>query len=180
MTGVQTCALPICYPVQAPGCADSGLFLFYRKYRSLVVTVFLVTILFAALSNVWLGIYQRGMVTGTVLPFGLNGVYKWALQFGFASISALIVRFEIELGRRLTPLAIIVPVFEGFMSNTAMLSRGMVLNASAIGFGGLRTMLTRTMRIGTLRLGAATALFCLLFVVSVLAEIGRASCRERV
>ncbi|MCZ4306880.1 hypothetical protein O4G98_19275 [Zoogloeaceae bacterium G21618-S1] len=157
------------YPAQAPGCADSGLFLFYRKYRSLVVTVFLVTIVLAALSNVWLGIYQRGMVTGTVLPFGLNGVYKWALQFGLASISALIVRFEIELGRRLTPLAIIVPVFEGFMSNTAMLSRGMVLNASAIGVGGLRTMLSRTMKIGSLRLGAAAALFCLLFVISVLA-----------
>ncbi len=157
------------YPAQAPGCADSGLFLFYRKYRRLVVTVFLVTILFAALSNVWLGIYQRGMVTGTVLPFGLNGVYKWALQFGFASISALIVRFEIELGRRLTALAVVVPIFEGFLSNTAMLSRGMVLNAAAIGLGGLQTLLSRKIRIGALRLGMATALFCLVFVVSVLA-----------
>ena len=63
------------YPVQAPGCADSGLFLFYRKYRSLVVTVFLVTILFAALSNVWLGIYHRNRAA--LRP-------EWCLQMGAA------------------------------------------------------------------------------------------------
>ena len=83
-------------------------------------------------------------------------------------MTALIVRFEIELGQRLTPLAMVVPLLEGFLSNTAMLSRGIVLNASAIGLGGLRTMLSRHMRIGVLRFGAAAALFSLVFVVSVL------------
>lgn len=156
------------YPAEAPGCANSGLFLFYRKHRGIVFTVFVVAAVFFAATNVWFGIYQRGMVAGAVLPYGLSGVWKWALQFGLASMTALIVRFEIELGQRLTPLAIVVPIVEGFLSNTAMLSRGIVLNASAIGLGGLRTMLSRKMRISALRFGTAAALFCLVFVASVL------------
>lgn len=156
------------YPSEAPGCGDSGLFMFYRRHRRAVVAVFGLAVLLITFSNVWLDIYQRGMVARTVLPFGLNGVYKWALQFGLASVAALIVRFELELGRNLTPLAVVVPIIEGFLSNTAMLSRGMVLNVAAIALGGLHTMLSRKMRIDALRLGIAAALFCLLFVGSVL------------
>ena len=156
------------YPDKSPGCERSALFLFYRNHRYLVVISYLVLVLFVALTNVWLEIYQRGMISGTVLPFGLNGVYKWALQFGLASVAALIVRFEVEIGHKLTPLAIAVPIMEGFLSNTAMLSRGMVLNSSGIALGVLRIMFSLKMRVSRLSIGASVFLFALLFLISVL------------
>jgi hypothetical protein len=64
------------YPNEAPACNPSGLFLLYRRYRLQCVTAFLVMVILVATSNAWLGIYQRGMVPQTVLPYGLNGVYK--------------------------------------------------------------------------------------------------------
>lgn len=155
------------YPLEPPGCSESALFVFYCKYRCCVVVTFIAALLLFTISNAWLEIYQRGMVARTVLPFGLNGVYKWLLQFGFSSAVALIVRFELELGRKLTPLAIAAPIFESFMTNTAMLSRGMVLNTSAIALGGWRTMLSQNISISVFRLGAAAGLFLLAFAVSV-------------
>lgn len=156
------------YPLEEKRFGESALFLFYSRHRWRVVAVFFSAVVFVAISNVWLEIYQRGMVSGTVLPFGLNGIYKWALQFGLASGAALIVRFELELRQRLTPLALVAPIIEGFLTNTAMLSRGMVLNAAAIALGGLRTMRSRNMQVDAVRLGAATVVFLFLFICSVL------------
>lgn len=155
------------YPDAAPTVSRSGLFLLYQKYRASLLLVFILLVAVIAISNLWLGIYQRGMVTQTVLPFGLNGVYKWLLQFGLASFSALIIRFEIELSSRLTWTAILAPLIEGFLSNVSLLSRGMVLNATALGFGGWRTLITLKQRLEWHRLVVAILAFMILFAASV-------------
>jgi hypothetical protein len=157
------------YPIVAPSCQESGLFLLYRKYRLQFVLLFLVIVVLVALSNAWLGIYQRGMVAHTVLPFGLNGIYKWLLQFGLASISALIIRYEIELNRNISFMAVIPPLLEGLFSNVSLLSRGMVLNASALGLGALRLLGPNNVRRQLVRITAISAIFFALFVTSVLA-----------
>lgn len=157
------------YPADAASCADSGLFLFYRRFRGPCLIAFAAAVLAIAASNVVLGIYQRGMVTQTVLPFGLNGVYKWLLQFGLASAAALVVRFELEIARRLTATAVVVPLFEAFLSNVSLLSRGMVLNASALALGGWRTAAAMSLRIRAGTLTLAGLAFATLFAASVLA-----------
>ncbi|QID16995.1 hypothetical protein G3580_04665 [Nitrogeniibacter mangrovi] len=157
------------YPDQPPACDRAGLFLFYRRYRWWVLAALFGVVAVISITNIWLGVYQRGMVSETRLPFGLNGVFTWALQFGLASFVALVVRFELELEERLSAVAILAPVIEGFMTNTAMLSRGMVLNGMAHGLGGLRTMLARGLPLGVWRIAAASAVFCVFFMVSVLA-----------
>jgi hypothetical protein len=156
------------YTATPPSCAGQGLFEYYRVYRKTVIALFVLLVLAVAFSNIWLGIYQRGMVVQTVLPFGLNGIYKWLLQFGLASIAALIIRFEIELQRNISMMAIFPPLLECFSSNVSLLSRGMVLNAAALGLGGLRTVLAMKVRLDLKTMAVATAAFAVLFAASVL------------
>lgn len=156
------------YPNEAPACNPSGLFLLYRRYRRECVTAFLVMVMLVAISNAWLGIYQRGMVAQTVLPYGLNGVYKWLLQFGLASLSALIIRFEIELNRNVTLMAVVPVLLESFLSNVSLLSRGMILNSAGLAFGGWRLLSSMNVRVGFPRVAAIAVAFAVLFAASVL------------
>lgn len=156
-----------CYPDMPPSASQSGLFNLYRTYRRTCVVMFVLLVLLVAASNAWLGIYQRGMVAQTQLPLGLNGVYKWLLQFGLSSIAALIIRFEIELSRNLSSMAIFLPLLESFLSNVSLLSRGMILNASALGIGGLRLIRAMKVRVDPLVLVVTAIAFALLFAISV-------------
>lgn len=118
----------------------NGLFNFYTRHRKLIWVIFLVLILFIGTSNVFLGIYQRGGITKTVLPFGLNGVYKWLLLFGLASISAVILWLEFHIKKTTSITVILLALFETFISNVSLLSRGMILNSSALLYGVLKSL----------------------------------------
>ncbi|MEI7612321.1 MAG: hypothetical protein WCK63_05395 [Betaproteobacteria bacterium] len=155
------------YPNEPHSCAHSGLFLFYRIFRKYFVAVFLVVVFLVATSNAWLAIYQRGMVAQTVLPFGLNGVFKWLLQFGLASVAALIVRFEIEINRNLSLMAVFPAILEGLFSNVSLLSRGMILNLSALAIGSLRMIRAMKLSPNRLSMFVAATVFVGLFSVSV-------------
>ena len=156
------------YPDSPLACTQSGLFQFYKAHRILLVGVFLGVVLLIAISNAWLGIYQRGMVVQTVLPFGMNGLYKWLLRFGLASISALIIRFEIELNRDISPISVLPPLLECFFSNVSLLSRGMILNSMGLAIGAIRTIYGTGLRLSLLRVSIGAMVFVTLFVVSVL------------
>lgn len=155
------------YPEQTPDIGRSGLFRLYSSNRWLILVAFLSFAALVALSNIWLGIYQRGMVAQTVLPYGLNGIYAWLLQFGLASGSALIIRFELELYRNVPRTAVFVPLLESFMSSVSLFSRGMVLNASALALGALRVIqsMRRSPTVGMIALAASV--FAVLFALSV-------------
>ncbi|MBN9370265.1 MULTISPECIES: hypothetical protein [unclassified Hydrogenophaga] len=156
------------YPATPLSCTGQGLFELYRTYRKTCIALFVVLVLGVGVSNIVLGIYQRGMVTQTVLPFGLNGIYKWLLQFGLSSMAALIIRFEIELQRNVSMVAIFPPLMECFTSNVSLLSRGMVLNSAALGLGGLRTVLGMNLRLPLRTVAVASITFAALFAASVL------------
>lgn len=156
------------YPDSSITCTRSGLFQCYKAHRRLVVGAFLGLVFLVSAGNAWLGIYQRGMVTQTVLPYGMNGVFKWLLQFGMASISALIIRFEIELNREVSLIAIVPPLLEAFFSNVSLLSRGMILNSMGLAVGGIRTILAAKFKLSLLRVSIAALVFIVLFAASVL------------
>jgi len=155
------------YPDRTLELARPGLLSFYRRHRKAVVLVFLGATAFIAASNAYLGIYQRGMVTQTVLPYGLNGVYKWLLQFGLASGSALIIRFEIEIARNATWMAVFPPLIEGFLSNVSLLSRGMVLNISALYLGAYECLRAHKARFNLSIVVVSILAFAILFAASV-------------
>ena len=156
------------YPPRCSELSSSGLFAFYEKNRTAILIFFVLAVAAVCAANVEFGIYQRGMATKTVLPFGMSGLFKWSLQFGFASVSALIIRFEVERSHDLPWVAIFIPLLEGFMTNVSLLSRGMILNSSALAYGALRMMRCRDFKIRPIAVGIAAAAFAVFFLVSVL------------
>lgn len=157
------------YPNGEGCCERSGLFSFYCSNRKLVLSMFVATVAAFAAVNYGFGIYQRGMVAQTVLPFGLSGVFKWLLQFGFASVSALVIRFELELNRGLSKSAVLIPLLESVISNASLLSRGMVLNCSALVLGGVSTLRARKFAFTKLQTIFVAVAFVVFFAASVYA-----------
>jgi len=114
---------------------EDGLFAFYKYHRKSILIFYITLFVFVALSNAYFGIYQRGEITQTVLPFGLNGIYKWLLLFGISSFAALILNYEFKLYQKTTLFVPILTLIEACITNVSLLSRGMILNTSALGFG---------------------------------------------
>lgn len=120
----------------------SGLFLYYENHRMKILAGYTLLFIFIGVSNFYLGIYQRGEITQTTLPFGLNGVYKWLLLFGISSFAALILKYEIDLQKKPTYFVPILTLVEACITNISLLSRGMILNAGSLGFGMLKEFQT--------------------------------------
>jgi len=156
------------YPNKIEGLAHCGLFSIYKNYRKIVLTLFVMFYVFIAVSNALLGIYQKGSITQTTLPFGLNGVYKWLLLFGLASFSALILRFEFEFNKKTSILVMFLSLLESFITNVSLLSRGMILNAGALLYGVLVSLKLNTIKSRLSFFVASFLMFIILFVSSVL------------
>jgi hypothetical protein len=156
------------YPSSLPENGFLGLYSFYVRYRVLVLAVFMLGVIFVAISNIWFGFYQRGQSARTALPFGLNGIYTWMLSFGLAACSAILLRLEFELNKHRYWIIVVVTLLETLASNVSLLSRGMVLNAGALIYGGA-SLFARTESHVRWRLVTFVAtLFCIFFIASVL------------
>ncbi len=156
------------YPNQIEGLSHKNLFNVYKRYRKTVLVLFVLLFVFIAISNAVLGIYQKGSITQTTLPFGLNGVYKWLLLFGLASFSALVLRFEFEINKKTSLLAMFLSLLESFVSNVSLLSRGMILNAGALLYGVLVSLKLNAIKSRLSFFVASFLMFSTLFVSSVL------------
>ena len=126
------------YPNKVDEVSQPGLYNIYVKYRKLVLLLFVLMFVSVAATNALLGIYQRGEITQTILPYGLNGIFKWLLLFGLASFSAILLKFEYLVEKKTTFLVAIIALSESFVSNLSLLSRGMILNSSGLAYGVLR------------------------------------------
>jgi hypothetical protein len=120
------------YPPEAASNGLVGLRETYRHHRKRFWTAFFLLVVVLAVSNFYFGIYQRGLAPRTTLPFQLGGVYTWLLLFGAASVSALMLEFEIQLHRSIPYALFLLVLLETFASNSSMLSRGMILNTGAL------------------------------------------------
>ncbi len=157
------------YPNKIAKVTQAGLYNFYCNYRGFVLLSIVLLLVFVAVSNVYLGIYQKGTIPSTYLPYGLNGIYKWLLLFGLASISAVILRFEMALNEKTFILGAGLGLMEGFLSNVSLLSRGMVLNVSALMYGVLKSAGSSRRAIGNKFVVIILVIFVLLFGFSVVA-----------
>ena len=156
------------YPDTMPDISYTGLYAFYRKFRSVLLIIFVLVVLAVCASNAWFGIYQRGQVERVTLPFGLNGVYAWLLMFGMASVSAIILRFELELNKEQYWIAILIALVEVACSNISLWSRGMILNGSALMYGAVALLRRREPRLRLGLTGFVVVAFGVLFVASVM------------
>lgn len=108
---------------------------FYTNFRFAILAAFVAVVLLVGGSNLILGIYQRGAIPRTVLPFGLGGVYTWLLLFGLSSASSLLLHLEMRRTGRISVILAGLAIFECFITNVSLLSRGMILNATSILLG---------------------------------------------
>ncbi len=156
------------YPKRSSEIATKGLFRLYQNHRAVVLSCFVALFGTVAITNVYFGIYQRGTITQTILPFGLNGVYKWLLLFGLASFSALILKFEFEINKRTSYLVVILSLIESFVSNVSLLSRGMILNAGALLYGVFKSIKLNSIKPNIRFFAIIFVVFTILFINSVL------------
>jgi hypothetical protein len=145
----------------------SAIFLFYQRHRLWVLIVFVALVIGVAVSNVILGAYQRGMIPAVQLPGWVVGIYSWLLLFGLSSMVAIIVRCEIQLRQSVSWVSIALTLIESFLSSVAMLSRGMVINFTAIAAGTWLVSLNRSLKITVKRALAIGVLFCTVFIISI-------------
>ncbi|WP_404359048.1 hypothetical protein [Methylotuvimicrobium sp. KM1] len=155
------------YPAKIEGIVHKGLFCLYSNNRKFIWMVFVFFTVAVAITNVHLGIYQRGCITRTILPFGLNGVYKWLLQFGLASISTLILRYELEIRKQTFLPAMLLGFLETLVSNVSLLSRGMILNGGALMYGVLASLKQYTIKFNMLFFLLSGLIFSVFFIGSV-------------
>jgi hypothetical protein len=156
------------YPVKLNATTHEGLLNFYRNHRMFFLTGFVVLFSIVAITNLYFGIYQRGAIPRTVLPYGLGGIYSWLLLFGLASISALILNLEFTLNKKTSYPVAILSLLEGFLTNVSLLSRGMILNTGALVYGVIRSLKLNSIRSSYRFLGATFLIFALLFGSSVI------------
>ncbi len=156
------------YPQTLPSIGYVGIFAFYRKYRLVLMLAFIIFVLAVCISNALLGIYQRGLVAQTNLPFRLNGVYTWLLLFGMASVSALILRFEFEINRDRYWIAVTIALLEVALSNISMWSRGMILNGASLLYGAISLFRRDEPRLRPALTTFVMVVFVALFAASVL------------
>jgi len=145
-----------------------GTFAAYEKHRTFVLAAFCVLFIVVAVTNVVLGIYQRGSVPGTRLPLGLNGICAWLLLFGLASFSAILLDCESRL-RKDPYVVTIITMLECFFSNVSMLSRGLVLNGGSLLIGVLENARLRLFNPGRRYKLVVFGVFGVLFALSVVA-----------
>ncbi len=141
-------------------------FRFYHRYRNMILMCFFAFFAAVGVTNLVLGVYQRGSVPRTLLPFGLGGLYSWLLLFGMTTISAVILDCEMRL--RKNPVFVsVIGLLECFFSNISMLSRGMILNAGALLMGMHSTDRGRPAHMNRKSKVLIVVIFGLLFIVSV-------------
>jgi hypothetical protein len=155
------------YSCEKSGKGLIGLLEFYKNHRKAIWLNFLLLVIFISGSNAFLGIYQRGTVPRTILPMGLGGVYTWLLLFGLSSASALMLEFEMRLKKGNSFVVVALSIVESFFSNVSLLSRAMVINLSAMGWGYIKALEVKKMAVSWKFKSAATVLFLALFLSSV-------------
>src|SRR5207249_8572362 len=156
------------YPVELTDGAHEGLRNAYQNHRKAAWLGFAILFVSVVVTNFYWGIYQRGLIPRTILPYGLGGIYSWLLLFGLASISALILHFEFTLKKKTSYPVVILSLLEGFLSNVSLLSRGMILNTSALGYVVIRSVKLHSLE-STFRFWAVSFLiFIILFGSSII------------
>jgi hypothetical protein len=156
------------YPGKQERIAHVGLYNLYQKHRKTILLLFVLSFVAVAVTNLYFGIYQRGAVPRTSLPYGIGGIYAWLLLFGLASISAMVLHFESSLMKQTTYLVAIISIIESFLSNVSLLSRGMILNTSALAYGVLKNIKYSTLKTDYRFWAATLAIFIVLFGCSII------------
>ena len=155
------------YPKKSIGYTHNGVLNFYKDHRNYILIGFAALFITVALTNMYWGIYQKGEISKTTLPFGLNGIYKWLLLFGLASLSTVILQCELIIKKQLSSWVIILSLLENFSTNVSLLSRGMILSSATLAYGVFASLRINAIKLNLRVLATSFLIFSILFVSSV-------------
>ena len=75
---------------------------FYQNYKSLILSLLIFFIVFISLTNFKFGIYQKGLISQTDLPFIISGFYKWYYLMGAGVILSILLNFELKIYKKIS------------------------------------------------------------------------------
>ena len=107
---------------------------FYEKYKSFIVPSFLVVVLLVSFSNIYFGIYQKGLIPNENISIYISYLYRWLLLFGFTSATCIFLYYEIS-NQVLNYRLIFLLFLESFISNLSLLSRSAIFNFTSLLLG---------------------------------------------
>ena len=103
---------------------------FYYKYRILILWIFVSAFLILNISNLYFEIYQKGLVSIFSSKIIIN-LYKWSLLMGLSSFACMFIYFDIQSNKNYMKSSYLF-LMEGFFSNTSVLSRSFIFNATIL------------------------------------------------
>ena len=107
---------------------------FYNKYKSFIVPSFLAIVLLISFSNIYFGIYQKGLIPNENVSIYISYLYRWLLLFGFTSATCIFLYYEIN-SQVLNYRLIFLLFLESFISNLSLLSRSAIFNFTSLLLG---------------------------------------------
>ena len=108
---------------------------FYNNLRSPILISITLLILIVSVLNYKFGIYQKGLIPTSELPFLISGFFKWLYLMGFGVILSLLIKYELDNKKDIQHRIYFIVILESFVSNFALLSRAMIFNVTSIFYG---------------------------------------------
>ena len=139
---------------------------FYLKNRNKILFLSFIFIILFCILNYFAGFYQKGVVQN-ILPYKLNYLFNWFLNFGFASFFSFIIFFEYanKLRGKIDPMYL--GLAECFVSSFSQLSRGMIFNGLSLIIGLLKIEFFKKSSIDLKKYFFYFITLVLLFLISV-------------
>ena len=107
----------------------------YRKFRISIILIYIFLFIFISFSNLYFGIYQKGLLNSNNISIIIINIYKWLILFGLSFIGSIILFYEIQIKSKNLFYVSIILFFENFLIATSHLSRAMIANSSSLLYG---------------------------------------------
>ena len=108
--------------------------LFYNNNKKIIYLSFYLVIFLVSTTNVYYGIYQKGLIPNQNFSIYISYLFRWLLLFGFTSFACILLYFEVA-NKNINYKLIYLLFFESFISNLSLLSRSAIFNIISLIYG---------------------------------------------
>jgi hypothetical protein len=137
----------------------------YLKYRKYILLSFSFLFITVGITNLYYGIYQKGLINNINLNFFFLSFYKWLILFGVTMIGTIILFYEIKIKSKKIFFVSILILFQNFFISSSNLSRAMILESSSILYG-LNNSVKKFVNRDYVKIFKLFVIMCLLFFFS--------------
>ncbi|MDC1077828.1 hypothetical protein OAQ25_05675 [Candidatus Pelagibacter sp.] len=99
--------------------------LFYKKYKSYILFIFIFFLLIIYLTNFYYKIYNRGLINENI-PTLIKYFFSWSFTYGLSAITAILIYLDYCISK--SKKYFYLGILETFASNITIYSRGFLLS----------------------------------------------------